>query len=310
MPIPIPNPNETRNDFISRCMADSVMVEDYPDEDQRFAVCNQQKAMAMNTYLTFPLEIKALNNREFEGYGSIFGNRDLGNDVVMPGAFSRTLAEHKTEGTLPVMFWMHDPSRVPGKWLDMQQDDKGLFVKGILADTELGNEIHTLLGMKAVSGLSIGYITRDRDYDDDGARLIKDADLLETSIVSIPMNPKAQIAHVKSRLSDRGEYVPTVDEIAMLKRDCEHFFRTKGFSKSLAKMYVGNLFKDQVGAMPTDPGNVPTEDELIAAAYNELELSANAGEMPVITRELDKFIARMNDDLVIQEMKLYPNLRK
>lgn len=195
-------------------------------------------------YLTTNLEIKALNKREFEGYGSVFGNKDWGNDVVMPGAFTRTLAEHKNDGSLPMMFWMHDPSRVPGKWTEMREDDHGLYVKGVLADTPLGNEIHTLFQMKAVSGLSIGYIPQDTDYNSDGVRLIKQADLLETSVVSIPMNPRAQIAHAKSRLSERGEYVPTDDEMARLKRETEHFFRQKGFSKTLAKAYVSNLFKE------------------------------------------------------------------
>jgi len=218
------------------------------------------KVEIMTTTITIPLQIKALSKGEFEGYGSVFGNKDWGNDVVMPGAFSNTLAEHKSEGSLPMMFWMHDPSRIPGKWIDMREDENGLYVKGLLADTPLGNEIHTLLGMKAVSGLSIGYIPTDTDYNNDGVRLIKGADLLETSIVSIPMNPKAQITHAKSRLSERGEYVPTTDELANLKRDCEQFLRSKGFSKSLSKSYVANLFRDS-SAMLDDPGAKPEAKE-------------------------------------------------
>lgn len=83
-------------------------------------------------------------------------------------------------------------------------------------------------------------------------RLIKSADLIETSIVSIPMNPRAQIAHAKSRLSDRGEYVPTNDEIAYLRRDVEQFLRKKGFSKNLSKLYVSNMFRE-TGEMPEPP---------------------------------------------------------
>ncbi len=41
MPIPKPKANESENDFISRCMGDSVMNEEYPDNDQRAAVCHQ-----------------------------------------------------------------------------------------------------------------------------------------------------------------------------------------------------------------------------------------------------------------------------
>jgi len=264
---------------------------------------NQQKGNTMNSHLTIPLEIKALNKREFEGHGSVFGNKDYGNDVVLPGAFKRTLAEHKSEDTLPMMFWMHDPSRIPGKWLDMKEDDTGLYVKGVLADTDLGNEIHTLLGMKAVRGLSIGYTIADRDYDDEGTRLLKDVDLWETSIVSLAMNPKAQIAHAKSRLSERGENVFNGDELAAFKRDLESYFRNKGFSKNLAKMYVGNVFKDQTGAMPDDP-DAMSEDELLASAYEELELQDNAGEMPSIVKQLESMIEDQKNYKLVQEMRL------
>ena len=66
----------------------------------------------------------------------------------MPGAYKRSLAEHRKDGALPQMFWMHQMDQVPGMWLEMEEDKKGLYVKGTLADTALGNEMHTLLGMK------------------------------------------------------------------------------------------------------------------------------------------------------------------
>src|SRR5262245_26345257 len=124
--------------------------------------------------LDIKLEIKSLSKREFEGHGSTFGNVDLGDDIVMPGAFKRSLAEHQKAGALPQMFWMHRPDQVPGKWLEMEEDGKGLRVKGVLAETPLGEEMHTLLQMKAVRGLSIGFRTKDQDFDKDGHRLLKE----------------------------------------------------------------------------------------------------------------------------------------
>jgi len=82
----------------------------------------------------------------------------------------------------------------------------------------------------------------DVDYAADGVRLLNEVDLFEVSIVAIPMNPKAQIAHVKSRLSARGEYVPTDKELAELKRDAERHLRSKGFSRVLAMQCAKNLF--------------------------------------------------------------------
>lgn len=42
MPIPQPTPQETKDEFIQRCMADDKAVEEFPDNSQRFAVCNTQ----------------------------------------------------------------------------------------------------------------------------------------------------------------------------------------------------------------------------------------------------------------------------
>lgn len=38
--MPTPFADESRDDFLGRCMADPEAVEDFPDRDQRFAVCN------------------------------------------------------------------------------------------------------------------------------------------------------------------------------------------------------------------------------------------------------------------------------
>ena len=42
MPIPQKETNETSSKFISRCMDSEVMKTEYPDEEQRFAVCIDQ----------------------------------------------------------------------------------------------------------------------------------------------------------------------------------------------------------------------------------------------------------------------------
>lgn len=42
MPLPEPKKNETKDAFLKRCMANDVMNREYPENDQRYAVCNQQ----------------------------------------------------------------------------------------------------------------------------------------------------------------------------------------------------------------------------------------------------------------------------
>jgi HK97 family phage prohead protease len=189
----------------------------------------------MNQYLTVPLQIKALSARQIEGHGSIFGNVDLGGDVVMPGAFKESLAQHAADGSMPQMYWMHRMDQVPGKWQKMAEDKAGLAVEGILAKTPLGDEMHTLAKMKAVRGLSIGYYPTDTEYADDGVRIIKSVELIEVSLVSLAMNPLAQIEASKSRLSAIGEYVPT-------RREFEHQLRDVGMGSIAAKRLVSAAF--------------------------------------------------------------------
>jgi HK97 family phage prohead protease len=189
--------------------------------------------MTMQTSVSF--ELKSIGPREFEGYGAVFGNVDHGGDIVLPGAFAKTLQRHKADGTMPLMFWMHQPDQVPGVWLDMAEDRKGLHVKGEILDTALGRDVHTLLQKKAVRGLSIGYRPTDTDYDPDGNRLLKQVEVAEVSIVSMAMNPLARVEAAKARLSADGEYVPTA-------REFEDSLRKAGYSRRVALLLTSKLF--------------------------------------------------------------------
>ena len=79
------------------------------------------------------LELKKLGeDGTFSGYGSIFGNTDSYGDIVMPGAFATSLADHRRRGSRPKMFWQHDPREPIGSWVDLSEDGKGLWVEGRL----------------------------------------------------------------------------------------------------------------------------------------------------------------------------------
>jgi HK97 family phage prohead protease len=231
-------------------------------------------------YKRFPLNVKALEKRQFEGYLSTFGNVDHGGDIVVRGAFKKTLSEWKARDELPPMFWMHQADRVPGKWLAMSEDDDGLYVKGELAETELGNEMHTLLGMKAVRGMSIGYVVEERDYSKEGHRLLKEIDLWEGSIVSMGMNPLAKVEAVKSRLSKSGEFVP---QPADFKRSLEQHLRDVGCSWSVAKQLVSKMFEGTA--------SVTDDEDLLREGDDELD---DDDEMKAVLESL-----RLKDELVI-----------
>src|SRR5262245_8030377 len=71
----------------------------------------------------------------FIGYGSVFSVQDSGYDIVVPGAFTKSLKEHAARGTMPKLLWQHSPHEPVGLYLDVKEDSRGLWCKGkILTD--------------------------------------------------------------------------------------------------------------------------------------------------------------------------------
>lgn len=133
---------------------------------------------------------------EFSGYASTFGGvPDSYGDVIGAGAYSASLAAHKAAGTAPVMLWAHDQSRPIGRWLEMREDNIGLFVRGQCnLDTIAGREAHSHITGGDVSGLSIGYRIKEYSVDTEtGIWTLDEVELHEVSVVAIPANRSATI---------------------------------------------------------------------------------------------------------------------
>jgi len=130
---------------------------------------------------------------EVAGYVSTFGTVDLGNDVVLPGAFDASLADgHKVR-----FLRQHDHHLVLGTVLGLKADDHGLHGTFRISRTPLGEETYQLLRDGALDAFSIGYIAEDADHKAGGVRELKRINLLEASVVSLPMQPRALVTAVK-----------------------------------------------------------------------------------------------------------------
>lgn len=149
-----------------------------------------------------PFEIKALEkDGSFAGYGSVFGNTDLYQDVVMPGAFEKSLAGWQGKKRFPPVLWQHNAAQPLGPFTKMVEDGKGLYVEGRLLkdEVQLAREAYALMASNAIDGLSIGYQSIDAQFDREaGVNQIKEAKLWEVSIVTFPANVEATITEVRS----------------------------------------------------------------------------------------------------------------
>jgi HK97 family phage prohead protease len=142
----------------------------------------------------------------FSGYASLFGSADLSGDVVMPGAFRRSIAERRAAGIR--MLYQHDPAEPIGVWTEIREDGRGLLVTGRLTlDVARGREVASLMRAGALDGLSIGFKTvRARADRASGTRRLTEIDLWEISVVTFPMQPEARVRAVKS--GSAGPAVP------------------------------------------------------------------------------------------------------
>lgn len=130
-----------------------------------------------------------------EGYASLFGTPDQGNDVVDQGAYAGSLEKLRGSGGRVKMLWQHDPAEPIGIWDEVREDGKGLWVKGrILNDVARGREAVALIEAGAIDGLSIGYRTIRATKDDGGRRHLSELELWEVSVVTFPMLPDARVS--------------------------------------------------------------------------------------------------------------------
>lgn len=129
------------------------------------------------------------------GYASVFGVRDQGGDVVMPGAYAASLARLAAAGGKVRMLWQHDQAQPIGVWDEVVEDTQGLRVKGrLLTEVAKGREAVALMAAGAVDGLSIGYRTLRSEKLPDGGRKLIELELWEVSLVTFPMLPVARVA--------------------------------------------------------------------------------------------------------------------
>ena len=139
---------------------------------------------------------KVADDRSFEGFLSVYGNVDSGKDVVLKGAFTKTLAERGPRFPLMDGHWK------PIGYFDAKDRDKGLWIKGhFTRNVQLADECYALMKDRVLTGLSIGYEVVKKEAED-GIRYLKELILIEGSVCMWPMNEEAVVSTVKTKADD------------------------------------------------------------------------------------------------------------
>lgn len=246
--MPTPNESETESEFVSRCMGDDEAVEEFPDEEQRVAYCYAvwrrqdeklgKKPMLEKKMTNFTAcEVKMGDLGVFEGYASVFDGVDSYNDTILKGAYKETLANRNR----PVaMYFNHasyrsDMPATIGKWMSLEEDGKGLYVKGQLSlGHPTADAIYASMLNETIDGLSIGFKIPENGYEmRDGIRYLKKIDLVEVSVVDNPADNAARIS-----LDSVKADIESIKSI----REAEEFLRdAANLSNSSAKALLAQI---------------------------------------------------------------------
>ncbi|MES4778851.1 HK97 family phage prohead protease, partial [Pseudomonas aeruginosa] len=153
----------------------------------------------MLSKLDCPFEVKAADEAgNFEGYAAVFDNVDLGDDVILKGAFTKVKTARN--GRLKLALY-HDLTRLVGT-SEFTQDDRGLFLKGrVNLAVSYARDAYELMKDGSLDSMSIGFNTIEANFEQRAGRqvrVIKAAELWEASFVPFGMNPEAEVLSVKS----------------------------------------------------------------------------------------------------------------
>jgi HK97 family phage prohead protease len=155
-----------------------------------------------------------------KGYASVGGFADSYGDIVEPGAYRKTLREHKDRIRMcwqhdfreplgrPHVLKEHDHNHLPEELLEKYPEATcGLYFECRISDTTRGRDAKTLLRDGVLDEMSIGYdIYPDGEHlDEKGFNHLTDIILYEYSLVTMAAMPAAMVTDYKALKPEETE---------------------------------------------------------------------------------------------------------
>lgn len=130
---------------------------------------------------------------------------DRARDVILLDAWAKGGIDNYRKN--PILLFNHNYDEPIGKVTEMNLTDRGLEVEGVVFE---GSKAFPLIKNGVLKTFSVGFLIKDADYNKatDGL-IIKDAELLEISVVSVPCNQEATFEVSKSYTDEEFENLKT-----------------------------------------------------------------------------------------------------
>ncbi|RZK11454.1 MAG: HK97 family phage prohead protease [Flavobacterium sp.] len=159
------------------------------------------------------------DSRIISGYAAAFNNIDSDGDLIVKGAFTKSLNENGVDSLKPRIFhlYQHNVAEVLGRPTVLKEDDYGLYFETKIANTALGNDVLNLYKEGVLNEHSIGFKTikaaNRGSYNE-----IQEVKLFEFSTVTFGANANTPFLGFKSQFENPEEITQQFDKVEkMLK---------------------------------------------------------------------------------------------
>lgn len=129
---------------------------------KKFKNNNTTSKNMMYNYKSLEMEVKDVDAKEgiVSGYFSAFGMVDSDGDIMMPGAFKRSITDWGPDGKGRIKHLLnHDPSKPLGKVTELIEDSYGLKYVSKVGTHSLGKDFIKMVDSGLIAEHSIGFKT-------------------------------------------------------------------------------------------------------------------------------------------------------
>lgn len=221
-------------------------------------------------------------------------DEDRSGDIVASDAWTRkdALANYLKN---PVILAFHDMSRPIGKTIEHKVVENGLSIKAKISKS--AGDIIQLIKEGILSAFSIGFTIKDADFDPkSGVFMIKELELYEVSVVSIPANQNALFS-IEKNFSNPEDYKEFRNQF--IKKE-ETLMDDKSKEKAEQTIDVAALAK-QISSMVK--GDLQAEEKAKKDAEEAAKRAAEQVEMTATTAA-ERIIKSLREEMVEKDKKL------
>jgi HK97 family phage prohead protease len=283
----------------------------------------------MNKIFNLTSNFKALDENDdgsvnIKGYASTI-DQDRAGDIIESNAWAKGgIGNYENN---PIILFNHDYHNPIGKATELEVNDNGLQIKGKISKS--AGKIRDLVKEGVLGAFSVGFRVKDADYleETDGYR-IKDAELFEISVVSVPANQAATFSVAKSFDSDteyqewKEQFVKSnagqsdmdspeeaVDKTVIKETEMSETkenFDLEGFAKEVAKKTATEIAMAQ--AEKQAKAEADAEVAKAEAEAEEAALQEKKAEVESIVKAGTEGAERLVSDLEDRVAKDYSNI--